>query len=473
MMQKSVDHPEKRLPRLSSFVLLLGGIGSALLYLSLAMALLPRLIPDLYSGFPYLALTFPVLLLIDLRWERLARMWRQLAIGFMSGLLIYFIAISGIIFQVNAERQPVWDLGKFWIHSRLAVLGQDMYDVELATDMARQLYGEPSEDLLSQIDMPYPPPSMLFIAPIGLADMSITGPIWQWTLHVFLGLSAVLCWRLFFAERGPVGLLFAAALLAAFPGTMETVYMGQTNFVMLALLLLYALDRNQLRSGLWLVIGILLKPTVGVLVLLVLLRREWRTLQGMIYSTIGLCLLAALVFGPQVYQQYVDGLGAVGGSRYLLPYNQSLLSLILRLDTSAVALQSAFNPIFLLLAGLIVVVSSGVILRYRAMPLAEWALVVIIALLVFPHSPSYYSIIALPPVFVCLKSQWSDRARAWLYVMTALVMLFVCTAVPYHYFISYILCMILLMVIIARHKANEHDVPTRLMRAQIRPHRPA
>lgn len=342
-------------------------------------------------------------------WERLQNAQRAIFTGAMLAVIVLFGLFSLQIILANRQIKPEWDLKALWLFARLAVRGQNFYDIELVRHFA-YLYGPPSQLLLEQISFPYPPPTMLLIAPMGWFEMETAFPLWQGLHLLFLGGALVLLWRRFLGESAWRGMALAVILVAGLHPTMDTLYSGQTNFLVLLLLLLFGRDQDRRRGGLWLGLALFVKPFMAVVLLYVVLRRQWHIIAGLIITLIGASLAAALIFGPAVFVHYLTDsslFSSYGTYRITMPFNQSLLAVLMRLIHADLGQVSPFtHPLYLAIAGFFTAVTAiwvyGLGDKNR-----EWglALTVVLALLIYPHSLIYYMVLLIVPLALI----WSQR----------------------------------------------------------------
>ena len=147
-------------------------------------------------------------------------------------------------------------------------------------------------DGATAIELPYPPPFLFFIGPLGLIDFGFAFSLWV----VITGAIYA------FASNAPARLSLANPP-AIFNGTI-----GQNGFLTAAIMLGAAQlvrTRPIVAGGLF---GLMvIKPHLAVLVPIALLAdRQWRAVLAAAASSVGLIMIAAAVFGPAAYLAFFE-----------------------------------------------------------------------------------------------------------------------------------------------------------------------
>jgi hypothetical protein len=357
-----------------------------------------------------LAVPVPLLLMGMHYRERLSPSLRDAWISLMLAMVILFAFLSLQIIISNISVKPEWDLKWFWLHGRAAALGMNFYQPELVHNLAAQ-YAPNTDLFMSQLYFWYPPPTMLLMLPLGWFEMETAFLWWQIVQLVLLVVDVAFLWKLFLPETGRIGLLFAAALIVALHPTIDTIYAGQTNFLLLLLLLLFWRDRHRPRAGLWLTIAVFVKPFVAVMLLWVVLRRQWKTLGMMLISGLVAALISMLVFGTATFFSFFTANPITNLSRYMytMPFNQSLLATLLRATQADVnAITPFLYPPFLIAALVLTGITALCVYRVESNR-DEWALaaVLVLGILIYPHVLRYYAVLLMLPVLLV----WKEHSR--------------------------------------------------------------
>ncbi|MEW5849136.1 MAG: glycosyltransferase family 87 protein [Myxococcota bacterium] len=300
----------------------------------------------------------------------------------------------------NVVQVPEWDFPVFWIHARLAAHGVDFYDPDAAREVAAAFKASPR--FLSQGRFWNPPQSMLLFLPLGwFDDIRRAYTAWYVVQCGALVGSAALLWRHLAPGTGARGLLAVAALTLALPPTLTTFFVGQSNFLVLLLLLLGWRHRERALGGVWLCLGILVKPILLLVVLEPLLRRRKELLAGLLGTFLVMTLLALMAFGPDVMLGYLQrGAGAVPDEMYRMTVNQSLLAVLARAGLVGEGGRPVLSPVFLLCALSLLGLTAW---RLRQPPHDDddtlaLALVTSLALLLYPQTLDHYAVLLLVPL---------------------------------------------------------------------------
>ncbi len=339
---------------------------------------------------------------------------RALLVLFLLGLSAFHLAeIAGTVRTNLALGVPEWDYLGFWLHARTATLGQNFYDPAHARALA--LPFGPTPEFMAEIvnaGFWYPPPSMFLFLPLGAFDPAAALPFWYAFHAAALAASVFLLWRIFFPGGGAVECLACAAVTLAIHGTETTFRFSQTNFVALLTLLLFWRRRHSGSGGAWLVVAAFVKPFLALLVLEPLLARRGRVLVGAMIAGLALFVASGLAFGLDTVLASFTGHGA-GAKPYWIydqPTNQSLLGLVLRLTRAECEGTGCMrNPIYLAGAALLGTITLLLGSRLRRAGEDEWALALylLLALVVYPVSQLFYSVLLVPPILLA----WRHRDR--------------------------------------------------------------
>ncbi|HSU93363.1 MAG TPA: glycosyltransferase family 87 protein [Gemmatimonadaceae bacterium] len=319
----------------------------------------------------------------------------------------------------NVIAPPEWDIQAFWIYARVAVDGGNFYEPadihRVAAPLQHEAIPLSSSPVFTREALDagflYPPPTMLLVGPIGFLSLRAASFAW----YLLLGTALVACIlalrRTFFPDGGWVELATVTALVLLFRPTYLTFAFGQTSFLTLLALIAFWRTRDRPLSGVFLALGMFVKPIIAFFVLYPLLRRNWRALASAAATSGVLSVIAVLLFGPQVCLTYFTSnpIERAPTWLYTLHENQSLLSAMLRLaHYDGVHGAPLLYPPFLIAAALIVGLTMWAALRLpRDRGELALALMVPAALLIYPQSLDHYAMLLLVPLFYL----WTQRAQ--------------------------------------------------------------
>jgi hypothetical protein len=371
--------------------------GAPLLHNPLLMWWLPFfLVPAIIAGFAFRA-----------------SMGRTLRRAYTALVLATIVAFGGLLAaraRQNIVDPPEWDVQAFWLPARVAAAGRNFYDLDDVRRTAAPLqHASPPLSAtpvftreIIETGFLYPPPTMLLVRPIGSFGLRGAAALWYAIIGAALVASVLLLWRTFLAADGWLGLGVIAALVFLWRATYSTIAFAQTSLLLLLALILLWRNRDRPIGGLYLALGMLVKPVFGFFLIYPVVRRHWRAL-GVCAITLAVLSLAALAaFGRAVWMTYLTAnpTQRVANWQYTLDENQSLLATMLRFVQYDFARGSPLRyPPYVVVAGVIVALTAWIVWRARREPNGlALATVVPAALLVYPQSLEHYGTMLLVPM---------------------------------------------------------------------------
>jgi hypothetical protein len=290
---------------------------------------------------------------------------------------------------------PYW----WWLYRLCASLhyndfGKFYYGV-LAWREGRSLYSLSPASFIPGLPNPLtnlnPPHAMLPVWPLTFLPVDWAFALWMVVNGAcLLGVTTIVCrtveWRPSF---------FQLTVLMAGAPTATWLVTGQLSGLMAVPLTFawLAWRSGRLRAaGLWLGVAASVKPFLGLLVLWMLWRREWRALQGIAYSGLAAFLCGLLVFGVAGHSEWLAATWATSWTWSAM--NASLLGIVTRALTV-----TPYHVPFGIAAWLVVpiwlpaVAGISVLLarRLRGASVDDaWGLLVAGALLISPLGWTYY-----------------------------------------------------------------------------------
>ncbi len=348
------------------------------------------------------------LLLVGLQERPPSARARRLAAFLAGGLICACVALYGATIGANIAFPPQWDFPISWLNGYVAAQGLNFYDPESYRRLADTLPA--SADLsrfVISVGFHFPPPTIFLFLPLGFFDIHTAYLLWYLVMIGVFVLDVVLLARLFLGGTASA-IVLATALTLMLRPALATVWFGQTNFLILLMLLLFWRDRNAARGGVWLALGILIKPVFGLMSLYPVIRRQWRTLWCATVVLGILSLLTVALFGWETFASYFahNPVARMPTDVYTESMNQSLLAEILRLTKYDFSDGSPLtHPLFVVLAAGLIAATALLALHRSANDDLALALMVPLALLVYPGTLAHYSIDLLVP----LLAVWSRR----------------------------------------------------------------
>ncbi len=372
-----------------------------------------------------------VLLLPLLLWgahyhKQLGSFWFIMLEGTYIGVITWNIFKIYRIITFNFFNPPEWDFLAFWLDGRIASQHLNFYlpSNYLGYDLPVSISQEFTRSIL-EVGFRYPPPTMLLFLPLGWFDSLNSAYLgWQLFMVAVLGIDIFLLWKLFLDESHALGLLVSGALVLSLPLTHFTFYLAQTNFLVLLALLLLLIHREHFWGGMWLGIGIVVKPFVGLLFLFSVIQRRWQVVAGSIITYGFLSIIFVVLFGMTTFTSYFSERPPLKMPDYVYieAVNQSLLAQILRLTNNDFSgISPIFNPIFIVIT-LFLLTTTGALTFFLKNDDSIWVFVLTLltALLIYPKTLFHYSVLLIIPMFVLWKyrNRWVGGLWGSVFIIT-------------------------------------------------------
>jgi hypothetical protein len=235
--------------------------------------------------------------------------------------------------------------------------------------------------------------------------------VWYCVQFAALAGAAWLLARAFMPADGWRSACLVLALIVALPASLMNVADAQTNFLLLLLVALALHGRRSAAGAVWQTLAIWVKPYTAVLLLLDILRGRARRLIVAGITALASLLAAAVVLGPATFAAYLHADPAAREPSFAFAevVNQSLLAIVLRLHAVLPPHVSIFHePLYLAGTALLTALTLALCTRTRTRRGGEleFALLLLLGLLVYPGSLSSYGVVLIVPLLVV----WRHRA---------------------------------------------------------------
>lgn len=300
------------------------------------------------------------------------------------------------------------DFGKFYYGIRAWLAGGSLYALSPASYIG---------DLPQPLTNLNPPHAMLLVWPVSLLPIVAAFAVWM-----FLN-GAGMAWSAMLVARGTgwrPGFWPLVVLLMGAP-TAGWLITGQlTGLLALPLALAWRHWRSgrELQGGRWFGLVLSVKPFLGLFLLWLIWRRDWRAVKGILIGSSAAVAAGMLVFGPYSYLEWAHSTAAV--SWIWAPLNASVLGILTRAfgvtpySEPMAAAPWLVNPLWAISVLSILVV---LVRRLRSASIDDaWFLLMSAALLISPLGWVYYLWWLLPGLPRLLSS-----ASAFLWLLPVLV----------------------------------------------------
>ena len=334
-------------------------------------------------------------------------------------------AYLAVFAAARIEMTVEWDFLNYWLAGRIAAEGLPIY--EAASYLHHPLPFGPSKAFFDEVifvGTMYTPPAVLLFLPLGFFGYREAFILWFIVQAVVLAIVTVLLKREFFRDgtggQHLTAWLAVICLVAYFPPVKETVYAAQVNFIMAMLFMLVWRYRGQVVAGVWIGLGMCIKPYFGILVLWLLLCYRFGAI---VLASVTVALAfgsAALVLGADdVTTYFLDNpVARAPAHLYTQDVNQSALAVLRRATgaeqwTGSPVLYAPYIAFALFVTGMTA-------WSVRRSVDDRWALVACAALglLLAPQSLHHYSAVLLPAIVFMAAT----TATTWLGVFAVIAL---------------------------------------------------
>ena len=333
---------------------------------------------------------------------------RRFVLSFLLATSAAWIAISMVSAYRNSVGPREFDFQLYWVYGSAIHDGHSPYNVDALRQAAEPL--NPGPDMLAELLFLQTPPSAFLYAPLGAFDVQTACILWYVIQAAVIACVVVLLSRTFLPTEGMLGVALCTTLLLSSLPARDTIWLAQTNFLILLTLLLFWRSPTNFAGGFALGTGILIKPILALFPIYLFLTRQWKPFFGVIAAGATLSLASIMVFGADMYFAYfLDNpiTHQMPSALYSEGINQSLLATILRtLNVEIDSGHPAIMPTFLVLA-LVLSAASGWAIRHVKTSNSELPLTIVLtlSLLLFPKTLSHYSVLLIVPMLMF----WSRR----------------------------------------------------------------
>ena len=347
----------------------------------------------------------------------------QLQQKFLTALTIAVILTYGIRIMLAVYKSilqpPEWDFHLYWVYGQAGARLLNPYEPGILFQFAQTL--NPSESFLGELYFFQFPPLIFLFLPLGFFGINTAALLWYAFLLIVLILDIILLWSIFYDQTDYKHLLLAALLTLVLASTFETLGHAQINFIVLLAFLLYWQKRESLIGGVWLGIGMMVKPILVIVLIYPILRRHWRSLLGVAVAIIVSSVITIIAFGPGMFFGYFMSNPIVlkmPNYLYTEDINQSLLATILRLTNFDFSAGSPYlQPIFIITAMLFTGITSFLVFHRKdeQEPYSDYALALTItfALLLFPKTLTHYAVLLIVPILTIWTNRQNTSISPW------------------------------------------------------------
>jgi hypothetical protein len=309
-------------------------------------------------------------------------MWRLFASREIWKLVATGLLVASAIFHFQSGRpgDNLLDYGSFWESGRAVNEGADPYGIYQKTHRPLEPpYANPNLN---------PPVSLLLFSPLARFDAhSGHVALWWGGLVIFAVLSLFLLWR-----YRPTDSPLIAAWMLAIPAVWSSLSLGQVYILLLipaiAAWVLMEAGRPVL-GGLFVGLLAAFKPNLLVWPVLLFFGGYRREAAVAALSFAGFSALPAVLFGPEIYMQWIDVVANDDPIRRAHFVNASLSGIAMRLGVPAAGIA---------VAGALLLVAAYLVWKIPASRQQVGALAIALSIVASPLAWFHYLLFLLPPL---------------------------------------------------------------------------
>jgi hypothetical protein len=337
--------------------------------------------------------------------------WPACAVILIYGSHFARIAVA------NVRRPYEWDYGCFWLFGHIAAARQNVYDPAVFAHFPTPFKAsETFHAIVWNVGFPYPPPTMALFLPLGFIDnMSIGLALWYGAQFAALGAAAWILARTFMPAAGWRSALLVLAVIVALPTSLMNVAEAQMQFLLLLIVALALRDRGTAAGAVWEMLAVWVKPYTAVLLLLDLVRAQWRRLLVACATAFASLVAGVFLVGPAAFASYFRTNPATREPSFTFVevYNQSLLANVLRLHAVLPQPVSiAHEPLYLATALIFALLTIVLCVRAPRKSEVAFASMLLLGLIVYPLTWTAYGVMIIIPLLVLWRERDSLPGRA-------------------------------------------------------------
>ena len=329
--------------------------------------------------------------------------------------LFLFVGIVSVFIKTELyliHHPRVWDFTAFYLYGRVAASGYNFYlpeNFQIVSD-SLSLPFQASEltdfiEAVVEVGFPYPPPTILYVMPLGFLSYKTALIVWTLFLLFFLFGCIYIISNFLFKENKLNGLILVAILIIIFPSAKFNLFCTQTNFILLFYLLLMKKYSYHKFSGILLALAFFTKPFMIIFGLFFLISKNWKPIAYFIVSASIITGISLMVVGVDPFISYFldNPAQRMPEWQFSEDVNQSLNAVLLRANIISLKKPHVYLIISAILLGLTILFSSYLV--KRKFDDIVWVLLLLVGLLIYPGTLGYYGVLLLFIMFQFFKQE--------------------------------------------------------------------
>ncbi len=361
---------------------------------------------------------------------------------------------------------PVWDFLCFYVFGKAGVSGLNFYDphafLQVFNDLNLQskVNGSSFIGEVVNVGFWYPPPSMFLFLPLGVFSLKTGYIVWQTVIILFLLIDILLIikwypYHLNSTCNKNITNFLLLILILFFPSITGSILISQTISVFLFFLILILKYPDNWKSGVYLVLLIIIKPLAAIFVLYFLVFKKWKILISFLLTGCLVLGVSILFFG---YDSFLAFLKSPPTNRIPLEVfyestEQSINAILMRLQLKFyghISFKSIkiITYIFSIVIILITVYASKLMKRKNCG--LAFMIFIPMALLIYPNSLNSYAIILIPVILHFINQKPFNNN------IINLILLFLLYSIGHYSF--FLLNLVLWLILVMWSLPQKHNV---------------
>ena len=332
--------------------------------------------------------------------------------GALLFMIVFGLASLFSITYENIINPREWDFLCWFVDGKLAVSGLNFYDLNNYAAVFSEIDfpmtpSQTFRDETVNLGFLYFPQAILLYYPLGFMDFDTAHIFWAGINYLAFFGCIYLVRQLFFPKSDSgLGLMYSAAFMLLFPSTQVVFYYDQNHFILIFFLLLALKTIANNKTGIWLALGVCIKPIGLIFGLILVAKEKWKALLVSVFTGFLVTLLTVVLFGLPTVLSFFTANPHVNVPEFMYTQttNISLLGVILRkVEFDFASGSPTRQPLYLAITLVLTIIT---LLAAYKLPKkhANWGLGLIIALavVIYPGSLITYSAFMLIPFFLLL-----------------------------------------------------------------------
>lgn len=362
---------------------------------------------------------------------------------------LIFLGMVLILFVTKSIYFPLSDFANYYFGSKFFLDGKSLFDIYEGYRFNQMIFAEGHKHVFVNYT-PLPPITLLFFIPFTLFEVEIAKLVFN------LFSASILFITLFYVFKYysiNLKYLFFIPVLFFFP-ILNNFLFGQVYILLFTLLIIGFLlfEKNHKKGAalLW-SIAILLKIFPAIIIIYLVLKKEWKQIFYLISFCILLLIISVSIVGYSIWSQYIFSIlpRLLHGEFHdtFTPHFQTMFVLLKNLfihdsiSNPAPVFESPvlFNILFLFFKALMLSIATFSSLKSTKSGIVKFSVWIVMSLMIAPYGSTYGLLLLIIFYVAFLKDFQADRTKIFLISIT---LFFICAVpiqkfLPFPFFLKY------------------------------------